>query len=30
MFKNLNEDEFEIIIDSFKKNIFKDQDFVIK
>lgn len=30
MFMNLNEEEFEIIIDSFKKNTFKEKEFVIK
>jgi hypothetical protein len=30
MFKNLNEEDFEIILDSFKKNTFKAGDMVIK
>jgi hypothetical protein len=29
MFKNLNEEDFEIILDSFKKNNFKVGDMVI-
>lgn len=30
MFKNLNDDDFEIIIHSFKKNNLKEGDLVIK